>query len=55
MIYLCSPVKTSAVHNFTCVYGPAENVQKLSDIFNGAEKYYCKLSTTWSHGGNENG
>ena len=25
--FLCSPAKTSAVHNFTCLYGPTGNVQ----------------------------
>ena len=27
IVYLCSPVKRSPLHNFTCLYGPTENVQ----------------------------
>ena len=29
---LYSPVKTSAVHNVTCLYGPAENVKNQATI-----------------------
>ena len=27
IVYLCSPVGTSDVHNFTCLYNPALNMQ----------------------------
>ena len=35
---LYSPVKTSAVHNFTCLYGPAENVQNEATILSTRRK-----------------
>ena len=38
-IYLCSPVKTSAVHIFTCLYGPTENVQNETTILTARRKY----------------
>ena len=40
IIYLCSPVKTSAAHSFTCVYGPTENVQNKATILTARRKYY---------------
>ena len=43
IIYLCSPVKTSAVHNFTCLYGPTENVQNEATILTVRRKYLIRL------------
>ena len=37
--YLCSPVKTSVAHNFTCLYGPTENVQNEATILTAQRKY----------------
>ena len=39
-MYLCSPVKISAEHNFTCLYGPTENVQNEAIILTVGRKYY---------------
>ena len=39
IIYLCSPVKTSAVRNFTCLCGPTENVQNEATILTAWRKY----------------
>ena len=39
-MYLCFPVKISAVHNFTCLYGPTENVQNEATILTVGRKYY---------------
>ena len=44
IIYLCSPVKTRAVHSFTCLYGPAENVQNEATILTARRKY---IKSTW--------
>ena len=41
IIYLCSPVKTSAVHNFSCLYGHAENVQNEATILTAEVIVYC--------------
>ena len=38
-MYLCSPVKTSAAHNFTRLYGPTENVQNEATILTARRKY----------------
>ena len=43
IIYLCSKVKASAVHNISCRYGHAENVQKEVTILT-ARKKYSKLT-----------
>ena len=43
MIYLCSPVKTSAVHNFTCLYGPTENVQNEAIILTAQMKLFSYI------------
>ena len=43
---LYSPVKTSAVHNVTCLYGPADNVQNEATIFTARKKYFYSCSST---------
>ena len=44
IIYLCSPVETSAVHNFTCLYGATENVQNEATILTARRKYEQQTS-----------
>ena len=43
-IYLPSPLKTSALHSFSCVYGLAENVQNEVTILTMRRKYQSKCS-----------
>ena len=47
IMYLCSPVKTSAVHNFTRLYGSTENVQNEATIITARRKYM--IDESFSH------
>ena len=43
IIYLCSPVKTSAAHNLTYLCGPTGNVQRTATIVTARRKLFIKI------------